>query len=77
MWKASDSVTSTTDSSSVVHVTAANTAPTLTGANNLTAIHENDTNSNGALVSDLIAGKASDSDPGQNRRGAATMGSIS
>src|SRR5205807_9692516 len=55
---AADSVSSTTDSNSVVHVTATNTAPTITGANNLTFIHENDTTSSGTLVSNLIAGKA-------------------
>lgn len=60
-----DAVSSTTDSSSVVHATATNTAPTLTGANNLTSILPNNNSSSGTLVSDLIAGHASDPDFGQ------------
>jgi plastocyanin len=62
---AANSVTSTTDSNSDVNVTAVNTAPTLSGANNFTPIQVNDTNSSGTLVSALIAGQASDPDLGE------------
>ncbi len=60
-----DSVSSTSNSSTVVHTTATNTAPTLNGANDFNRIRQNDTNSSGTLVSDLIAGQASDPDFGQ------------
>ena len=45
-------------------VTASNTAPTLSGANNLTAINEDPPANPGTLVSALIAGHVTDVDPG-------------
>lgn len=45
-------------------VSGSNTAPTLNGANNLTAINEDDATSPGTLVSSLIAGQVTDPDPG-------------
>ena len=42
----------------------ANTAPTLSGANNLSTINEDDTTNSGTLVSALIVGTVSDPDAG-------------
>ena len=53
------------DSGAVVNVTATNTAPTLSGANNLPAIVVNPATNNGVLVGALIAGQATDPDTGQ------------
>ncbi len=50
-------------SASIV-VTASNTAPTLSGANNLSAISEDAAANAGTLVSTLIAGRIADVDPG-------------
>jgi len=41
-----------------------NTAPTLSGANNLTTINEDPSSNPGTLVSALISGKVTDADPG-------------
>ncbi|HTT38056.1 MAG TPA: cadherin-like domain-containing protein, partial [Burkholderiales bacterium] len=46
------------------NVLATNTAPTLSGANNLAAINENPSSNSGTLVSALVAGQVSDPDPG-------------
>ena len=45
-------------------VLAVNDAPVLSGANNLSAISEDDVTSSGTLVSDLIAGQVTDPDSG-------------
>ncbi len=55
---------SSASASAAVTVTASNTAPTLSGANNLAAISEDPVTNPGTLVSALIAGKTSDADPG-------------
>ena len=47
-------------------VTVIHAAPVLSGSNNLAAINENETSSNGTLVSDLIAGKVTDANPGES-----------
>ena len=54
----STAFSSTTASSSIL----VNDAPTLTGANSLPGINEDDLSSGGAFVSALISGKASDAD---------------
>ena len=46
-------------------MTFSNTAPTLSSANNLPAIHENPATNNGVLVGALIAGQTTDPDTGQ------------
>ena len=52
-----------TDTASVsVRITGANDAPTLSGANNFTAINEEATTNGGNLVSALLSGKLSDPD---------------
>ncbi|WP_323752734.1 VCBS domain-containing protein, partial [Marinobacter sp.] len=43
-----------------------NSAPELTGANDLNPINEDDLNNSGTLVSDLIAGQVSDADSGSS-----------
>ena len=53
------------DTTTTVIATAGNTAPTLGGANDLTAITENPASNNGDLVSALIAGHVTDPDSGQ------------
>jgi len=50
--------------SSTVHLVTNNHAPVLIGANDLTSINEDDVSNNGVLVSSLIAGKITDTDPG-------------
>ena len=55
---------STATANASITVTASNTAPTLAGANNLTAINEDPATNPGTLVSALIAGQTSDVDPG-------------
>jgi len=47
-----------------ITVDSENDAPVLAGANNLTAIDEDNIFNNGTLVSDLIAGHVTDPDPG-------------
>ena len=47
-----------------LNVLASNTAPVLSGANNLTAVNEDPAANPGTLVSALIAGKVSDADSG-------------
>ncbi len=47
-----------------ITVDSENDAPALTGANNLTAIDEDDVFNNGTLVSDLLVGHVTDPDPG-------------
>ncbi len=61
----SDLIVSATDANSIVTVTARNTAPTLSGANDLTKIQQNPATNNGDLVSALIAGQVTDPDLGQ------------
>ncbi|MDB5905884.1 MAG: Laminin subdomain protein 2 domain protein, partial [Betaproteobacteria bacterium] len=50
--------------SASITVTASNTAPSLTGSNNLAPVNEDAAANGGTLVSALIAGFASDADPG-------------
>src|SRR5262249_24115732 len=52
------------DYTATVHVLTANVAPILSGANDLTAIAEDDTTNGGTLVSALLAGKVTDSTGG-------------
>ena len=47
-----------------ITINAVNDAPTLSGANDLTAINEDDVTNGGTLVSTLIAGQVSDADSG-------------
>ncbi len=47
-----------------INVVSNNTAPTLSGSNNLSGINENASNSSGDLVSSLIVGQVSDPDAG-------------
>ncbi len=57
---------SANDSNTVVQTTAADTSPTLSGANNFTTIQGDPVTNNGNLVSDLISGQVSDPDAGQS-----------
>jgi hypothetical protein len=50
--------------STTVTIIATNEAPVLSGANDLTAIDEDDFTNDGSLVSDLLAGQVSDADSG-------------
>lgn len=53
----------TADGNVSITVDSENDAPALSGANNLTAIDEDDVFNNGTLVSDLISGQVTDPDP--------------
>jgi hypothetical protein len=55
---------STATATSNITVTDVNDAPVISGANNFATITEDQTANSGDLVSDLIAGKVSDVDPG-------------
>jgi hypothetical protein len=54
----------TSEFSAAFTATVINAAPVLSGANNLTATNEDPSSNPGTLVSALIAGKVTDSDPG-------------
>lgn len=61
---ATDPTNNTSEFSATFTATVTNTAPVLSGANALTPVNEDDVNSSGTLVSDIIAGKATDADFG-------------